>query len=269
MTNMITFFILAIVSFTAVFFGGIHVWAQSVMIFSIFGITAVSLWAWAINKASKRDDQAAKVIVDPVSIVGILFLLWTGLQLIPLPEGVLQFLSPNTKAAWETTGMAGGKGAFSISLYPYVTLNSLIFGTALLLFYWLALYGLQRRSLVHALISGLLILGTLVSLYALVQAGTASPYVLWWKNSYYPDYSTGTFVNRNHFAAFLSMLICLGIGYIWALGKEEEKGMGWGKSSGTRRVIVLLGVALMMAALLGRGEDGRDASNVFLWRHFV
>ncbi|MGA2959060.1 MAG: hypothetical protein ABSF48_25495 [Thermodesulfobacteriota bacterium] len=80
--------------------------------------------------------------------------------------------------------MAGGKGPFPISLYPYVTLNSAIFGVALLLFYWLALYGLQRRRRVHLLICGLLILGTLVSLYALVQAGTDSPYVLWWKKSY-------------------------------------------------------------------------------------
>jgi hypothetical protein len=51
------------------------------------------------------------------------------------------------------------------------------------------------------------------------------------------------------------MLICLGIGYIWALGKEED-GMGWGRSSGTRRVIVFLGVALMMAALLTTASRG-------------
>jgi len=34
MKTMILVFILAIVSFTAVFFAGIHVWAQSLMIFS-------------------------------------------------------------------------------------------------------------------------------------------------------------------------------------------------------------------------------------------
>ena len=113
MTHMILVFILAMVSFTTVFFGGIHVWAQSLMIFSIFGITAAALWAWAINKAFKRDDQATKVNLDPGSISGILFLLWAGFQLIPLPEGILQFLSPSTKAAWETTGMTGGKGPVS------------------------------------------------------------------------------------------------------------------------------------------------------------
>ena len=115
-TTMILVFILAVVSFTTVFFGGIHAWAQSLMILSIFGITAAALWAWAINKAFKRDDQAAKVILDPVSISGILFLLWAGFQLIPLPDGILQFLSPSTKAAWQTTGIVGGKGPFPISL---------------------------------------------------------------------------------------------------------------------------------------------------------
>jgi len=57
--------------------------------------------------------------------------------------------------------MAGGKAVSHLSLslcHP----EQRDFGVALLLFYWLALYGLHRRSRVHVLISGLLILGTLV-----------------------------------------------------------------------------------------------------------
>ena len=63
------------------------------------------------------------------------------------------------------------------------------------------------------------------------------------------------------------MLICLGIGYIWTLGKEEgHRFRGrrswyirieeWAKSIGVRRTILLLSVALMMAALLATASRG-------------
>ena len=150
--------------------------------------------------------------------------------------------------------MAGGRGPFPISLYPYVTLNSVIFGVALLLFYWLALYGVQRRSPVHVLISGLLILGTLVSLYALIQAGTASPYVLWLeesktrsslRNLYQPESLRG-----------LSFHADLPGGRLH-LGSGKERGWdGLGEVLRDQKSVVLLGVALMMAAILTTTSRG-------------
>jgi hypothetical protein len=48
-TIIIAVFILTVVTFITVSFAGIHVWAQSLMILSIFGITAAVLWAWPMN----------------------------------------------------------------------------------------------------------------------------------------------------------------------------------------------------------------------------
>lgn len=186
--------LLALVYFTAIFFGGAHVWAQSVLILSIFGLLLAGLWSWLLRK-NQPASPLTKIILDPPSLVGILFLAWVAFQLVPLSPKVAAFLSPNTQAIWETTLILGSPPSFRLSLYPYITLNSLIFGAALVFFYWLALYGIKRRSQVHGLIFGLLLLGTMMSIYALVQVATGQEYVLWWKNTVRQKVATGTFIN--------------------------------------------------------------------------
>jgi O-antigen ligase len=257
---------MALLYFTAIFFGGAHIWAQSILIVAVLALILAGPWVWLFRKVKSSPHQIL-IIFDPISLVGILFLIWVALQLIPLSQKYLQTLSPYTNAIWESTVPLGGEPPFPISLYPYITLNSLLFALAILLFYLLALYGIKRRNQIHIVIYGLLILGTLISLYALLQLATAQEYILWWENTLNPKVATGTFIDRNHLAGFLSMLICLGIGYIWALGKEEgHRFRGkrslhirieeWAKSIGVRRIILLLSVALMMAALLATASRG-------------
>ncbi len=258
--------LLVLVYFTAIFFGGAHVWAQAVLILSIFGLLLAGLWSWLLRK-NQPASPLTKIILDPPSLVGILFLAWVTFQLVPLSPKVAAFLSPNTQAIWEKTLLFGGNSPFPLSFYPYITLNSLIFGAALVFFYWLALYGIKRRNQVHGLIFGLLLLGTMMSIYALVQVATGQEYVLWWKNTVRQKVATGTFINPNHLAGFLSMLICLGIGYVWVLGQEEWRPFAgkaswymrierWASFIGNWRIILLLSVALMMAALLTTASRG-------------
>jgi len=258
--------LMVLLYFTTIFFGGAHVWAQSILILAVLALILAGFWVWLLKKAKSSTHQIF-VIFDPISLIGILFLIWVALQMIPLPPKYLQTLSPNTNALWESTIIFGGKPPFPISLYPYMTLNSFLFTITILLFYLLALYGIKRRKQIHGVIIGLLVLGTLISLYALLQLATGQGYILWWEKTFHQKVATGTFINRNHLAEFLSMLICLGIGYIWALGEGEGhrfKGKRswyirieeWAKSIGVRRTILLLSVALMMAALLATASRG-------------
>mgnify|MGYP001606576834 CR=1 FL=1 len=258
--------LIALHYFTTIFFGGAHVWVQSILILAVSGLTLAGLWVWLLKKADPSPRQVS-VIFDPVSLVGILFLAWVAFQQVPLPPKYLQILSPHTNSLWESTAILGKTPPFPISLYPYMTLNSFIFAIALLLFYLLALYGIKRRRQIHGVILGLLGLGTLISFYGFLQLATGQEYVLWWEKTVYHKVATGTFINRNHLAGFLSMLICLGIGYVWAMGEEERQHIRgrtswymkveeWTKSIGVRRTILLLAVALMMAALLATASRG-------------
>jgi len=76
------------------------------------------------------------------------------------------------------------------------------------------LLGQDRRAR-QRLVLGLLVLGFLESVYGLVQYLAGLPYVLAWRNVFYADRATGTYVNANHFAGLLEMVLPLGLGVVF------------------------------------------------------
>ncbi len=262
--RMRTFFLLAVVYFAAIFFAGAHLWSRSVLVLAIY--VAFSAAMLITIAGGSRSAAPFRIMFDPASIAGLLFLIWTAVQLTPLPPGVLDFLSPQTLSLWDSTRIVGGKPPFSISLYPYMTANSLAFSLAVLLFYWSALYGLDDRRHMATVITGLIVLGNLEALYGMVQLVAGMPYALWWRKTAYETVATGTFIDRNHLAGFLSMLICLTIGYIWATTRDArhhrrrrrffDRFKLWTGSLGTRGLVLVLSVVLMTAALLSTASRG-------------
>ncbi len=257
--------VFVIIYFAAIFFGGAHLWSRSSLILFVSGLFLAGLWRWITVKV-RTPTRAFKMIYDPPSLTGIFFVVWVAIQVIPIPPAILQVLSPESNCLWESARIVGANHSFTISLYPFITVNSLIFATAVLLFYWIVLYKIENRRQIQRIILGLLILGLFESVYGLFQLITEEPHILWWKNAYYTGVATGTFINRNHLAGFLSMLVCLGVGYIWALGKEEGRASRvrswhdrmekWERAFGARGIIVLLCVAMMIAALLSTASRG-------------
>jgi len=262
---MVPVCLLAIIYFAAFFFGGAHVWSRSVLILSVFGCASAGLVRWLVLNF-KDSNRTLKIIIDPPSILGIFFVLWVSIQIIPVPSAIIHVLSPKSEILWKSTKIISENSSSFISLYPFMTANSLIFAVSVLLFYWFALYGLRSRRQIQWLILGLLVLGLLESVYGLFQLVTEEPHILWWKKAYCVDVATGTFINRNHLAGFLSMLICLSVGYLWTLGQEErrifrkrswyDRMEGWGRTFGTKGIIVLLCIAVMIAGLLGSASRG-------------
>ena len=259
--------LLSLLYFATIFFGGAHLWVQTLLILSLFFFSLAILWQQTFKKSQSHPLQVP-VIRDPVFWIGLLFLLWTVLSLIPLPSDLLRVISPKAFDIWNGTRSVGGEYPHPLSLYPYMTVNSWIFGLFLLAFYQLALRGIHSHRQIHWLVVGLMGLGTLESLYALGQVATARPYVLWWLKDVSQEVATGSFIYRNHFACFLAMIICLGVGYLWALGKEHQgknfpnkqalvyrAGVQMG-SLGVRGIIILLILAVMIAALLVTASRG-------------
>ena len=253
--------------FSTILFAGVHLWVQSLLLLFI-----LSWWTGRllVGLFKRVNDRAQNILVnnDPVSLLGILFLAWIVFQIVPLPPGFLKIISPRSYELWESTALLGNSPAFRISLYPYATISSLLFGLTLFLYYWLLLYGLKKRDQIHWLLSGGLVLGVLESLYGLIQEATRSPYLLWWKRGSRADLATGTFINRNHLAAFLSLVICLGIGYLWSWNRVGESNSSGKRLSLIRRIagslklfspkgyLVFLAVGLMITGLLATGSRG-------------
>jgi len=214
--------------------------------------------------------------VEPVSVMGIFFVAWGLFYLVPLPAPLVSLLSPEAARLWSLAFPPGGADSHTLSLYPFMTRDALLLTLAFLLYYWTALYGLNERKGIETVIVGILALGVIESLYGLAQLAAGMNTILWWENIYARNFVTGTFINRNHFAAFLTMAICLGIGYLWSLGRGGEQSphrhrrhlrlrerlMRAAGVFGYRGVLVALAVALMLAALLGSASRGAALSLV-------
>jgi tetratricopeptide (TPR) repeat protein len=256
----------ALVWFTTIFFAGIHLWCRSVLVLSVLTCVLAGMVSWFVRHL--RDvDRHVKIIIDPLSLAGIFFALWVAVQVIPVPVSILPVISPRSSHIWETTRFLAGDVPSTVSLFPFMTVDSLMLLVAVLLFYWCALYGIRSRAQIQRVILGLLILGVLESLYGLAQLVSTEPHILWWKKLYGDDVASGTFINRDHFAACLSMLICLGVGYVWALGRKDRRVSRrkrslyarmdrWGRAFGTKGAVLFLCIAVMLAGLLGSASRG-------------
>ena len=292
--------LIGLTAFAAVFFGGVHVWSRSAVILAVFAFFLLSAATGAAASRARRKGRAkapeaadspepdsipvpipapqphASLIVDPVSLMGIFFLAWGALSLVPLPASLVSLLSPEAARIWSLAYPTGGADSRTLSLYPFMTRDALLLALAFLLYYWTALYGLGERKGIETVIVGVLALGVIESLYGLAQLAAGMNTILWWENIFARNFVTGTFINRNHFAAFLTMAICLGIGYLWSVGRGggkeirrhrrhvrlRERLMRAVGVFGYRGVLVLLALALMMAALLGSASRGAALSLV-------
>lgn len=301
---MNAFVLLGLLAFATVFFGGVHVWSRSVLILAIFAFFPLSLWmgsrkrdlAGSIRFPWSRKSKGTapegdplpdpvpipqptvSLIPDPLSLMGIFFVVWGLLHILPLPPSTVAHLSPEAARLWSLVSPSDPPESYRLSLYPFMTLETLLLTLAFLLYYWAALYGLGDRRHLERIVLGILALGVIESLYGLVQLAAGRSTILWWENPYYRNVVTGTFINRNHLAGFLSMAICLGIGYLWSLGRRErpethrrslslrprlrEKLTHLAGIFGYRGVLAALALALMLAALLGSASRGGAISLV-------
>jgi O-antigen ligase len=71
----------------------------------------------------------------------------------------------------------------------------------------LAAYAFEAREGKNVLASGLVVLGSLEAAYGIVQYLTGYQQIFGFTKQFYTDDATGTYINRNHFAGFLELVI--------------------------------------------------------------
>jgi O-antigen ligase len=139
-------------------------------------------------------------------------------QVIPWPRGFVSWLAP---AAISIRALGNGYALadfIPLSLNPYATiLESLKQWSAVGLFFVL-IFVLKTRRQINNLIY--LILAT--ALFEVVYGfWTFHEHVIWgWKNPYNPDRLCGTFINPDHLATYLTMVILVGFGLF--LGQRDK-----------------------------------------------
>src|SRR5256712_2290432 len=184
-------------------FGSILPWAESFLTFSVFGLLA----AWAVRPgiSPATGSQTAERGLGILLVLWALAVAFAFFQVLPLPPGVLAAMSPALRDLYGWALPDYGQGGLwrSLSTTPGATIESgLLIGACGTAFFLVARYGWSRERIL-ALAVTVVVVGAGEAVFSLIQVGgsLSGP-------------ASGTFGNRNHFAALLALALWVGVGLL-------------------------------------------------------
>jgi putative inorganic carbon (HCO3(-)) transporter len=153
------------------------------------------------------------------------WLAYLGLQCIPLPPEFIQLLSPKAHAIRSAAAMALGTdvGAWqTLSLDPHASLIYWLKSLGYVCVFILVLILVNTRTRLERLLQTIVFSGTLQALYGSFMVLSGIEYGFFNPKTSNQGVSTGTFVNRNHFAGYINLCLAAGMGLMIAkLGGEK------------------------------------------------
>jgi O-antigen ligase len=223
MTPIIRTGLIALLVFTPLAFGSVEVWAVSVVEFIAFGLTGLWLFQLGFGRGS------AGLPPGPVWIIPVLFAGW----------GLIQLLA-------------------GTSVFPHGTREALLLGTAYGLIFGLTASAFRTEKEIGRLALVLVLVGFGVALFAIIQRYAWNGRMYGLRQVRESGAVFGPFVNRNHFAGYMEMVIPLSIGYIAAAltsgpARGETAGrrfVDWMTSERANQRVLLLFLTLVMSVSL-------------------
>ena len=247
-------------------------------------VTLVVLSPWPFGSVHLRTTQAVALVSLATAFGALLWDGWRGplplaprtvlwpfaglwalavFQWLPLPEALHHWIAPGSAAVWypdaPAAGAVLGPGPHSISLYPEATLRWIAFATGVVALALAAAPALRERRFLLRASTAVVVGGVLVAVYGLVArvvfgdklygfltVPTIAPF--------------GPFVSKNHFAGYVEMAACLGVGLAAGLADEARRGperLGWLDSRRAGWIVFAWGAAgvlvLAVPVSLSRG----------------
>ena len=198
MKRIVEWGLLLIIIGSVLAFGGVQSPAYTAMEVALFLLTLVVL---------VRQTLEGKIDL-PLPLWILPFLGLVLLQVIPLPVRVVSWLSPNRLFPLLQAKLPLGSAHWAaLSVYPHDTLLDFFKLLAYLAAFVLAAYSFEAREGKNVVTPGLIVLGCLEAAYGMVQYLTGYQKIFGFTKQFYTDDATGTYINHNHFAGFMELVI--------------------------------------------------------------
>jgi putative inorganic carbon (HCO3(-)) transporter len=222
-------------------FGGTGKVSFAIVQLLFFGVAAF----FVASAPESAFRPSAKLIVVPAILTAVVLL-----QLCPLPDSWLH------RFAGRETPMAGMHAGY-LSFEPYATRTRLlILVTCFVAFYFAQIVSQDRRR-TKFFIASLVALGTFEAFYGLVQYLTGWQQIFAYVKKFDLEEATGTYINRNHYAGFLEMILPFSLALVFyeyaKLRGNRGKSMSFRKliaKSGLQRLVLWLCVSVILCAAL-------------------
>src|SRR5688572_22243094 len=187
---------------------------------------------------------------------GALLLVVGGLQLVPMPAELLRTLSPESEAIWSAASRVAGlagvvvSSAHPISLDPRATALELFRIAALLATFTASAFLVRTHTTRIVLATVLCVTAMFESVYGLREAALER-YEIWgWVNRLIFNRVTGTFVNPNHFAHYLAIVLPMALflaAFAWHVSGTKEMPLSRRLAVLIEQRVLLTGFALIAA----------------------
>lgn len=200
--------------------GSVAPWARGVLVVC----SLILLAMWLLQGMRRGEFRVART---PVWFFVVGFFGLALFQLVPLQSGMLKVLSPETYRVYARAiaGFPEEGGARALALNPHATWGAIKRYFVLAVVFFIVVNTFRRRWQVMALVLTLIVLGTFQALYGFGEQFSGNQHIFWMPN----EFSTtggvfGTFVNKNHFAGLMEMIVPVGLGLLIGLSSRVSGG---------------------------------------------
>ena len=221
-------------------FGGVETISFSIVEVIFFGAAALLV----ATSPEITLPSFGKIALVTVMLSGIVLL-----QLCPLPSSLLHRVvgrdvaQPDIRAGY-------------LSFEPYATrTHFLILLTCFVAFYFAQLVS-QDRARKQFFIGALVALGTFEAFYGLVQYLSGWQQIFAYVKKFDLEEATGTYINRNHYAGFLEMILPFSLAFLfYEYAKLRDRGSKISlrslmAKSAAQRLVLSLGISVVICAAL-------------------
>src|SRR5262245_7236012 len=208
----------------------------------------VALFLWLLSMAgSGRFEWRCTALDLPLALFIALILLQLAVGNGPLPQWAL------APADGATVLPARFLALGTVS--PSQTARSLLLFLSYVGVYVLVVNLLRRREELDRFVRVLLLVGAVLAFVSIVDFLLRESLLFHWRPGPFGSRLTGPFVNPDHWAAWMVMLICLGLGHLAGRGRPRRRPGAHGGSTSTRRredrlrqYVPIFGLVLMALA---------------------
>ena len=211
-----------------------------------FAITQVIILTLGILQLFAGRNFSAASVRFPVTIPLLLIAL-VLLQIVPLPISLV----PVFRA---TVFDPPAHSSFTISAAPYQTVSQLLALVTCLTTFYLVLMICTDHRAKKRLVLALLAIGVLEAFYGLIQYLTGWQQIFFYVKKFYLQDATGTYINRNHFAGLLEMIlpfaVVMALQKVWTLRRKVPDEPGRTKKILSSTEFPILALWIFVAAVL-------------------
>ncbi|UCD57685.1 MAG: hypothetical protein JSV16_00835, partial [Candidatus Hydrogenedentota bacterium] len=214
--------------------GSVAPWARSVSFF--LAVILLALWftqgAWRGRLLLARNS---------IWLFILAFFALAFVQLIPFSPDTVKSISPGT---WQCYARAladypGSGEARSLSLCPYATGTEIIRLATLTIVFLIVINVVRTRWQAVGIILALAAIGSFEAMYGFAEQFSGHKHIFWLPRRYHLAAVTGTFLNKNHFAGLLEMIVPVSLGLLFAIGRRRAEGRAIRPTGRTARKLLL------------------------------